>query len=99
MLRSVVLAAGIGVVAMAAPVQAAEEFTGRLASGAYYHVEVPDGWQPGDALVLYQHGLDFTTPSSQPELGELRTVMLGEGFSIAGASRYKERSICVAMRA
>ena len=90
MLRSVVLAAGIGVVAMAAPVQAAEEFTGRLASGAYYHVEVPDGWQPGDALVLYQHGLDFTTPSSPPGLGPLRTVMLAEGYAIAATS-YRER--------
>src|SRR4029077_11111696 len=90
MLRTVVLAAGIGIVAMAAPVQAAEEFTGRLASGAYYHVEVPDGWQPGDALVLYQHGLDFTTPSSPPGLGPLRTVMLAEGYAIAATS-YRER--------
>jgi hypothetical protein len=90
MLRCVVLAAGIAVVAMAAPVQADQEFTGRLASGAYYHVEVPDGWQPGDALVLYQHGLDFTAPSNPPGLGPLRAVMLAEGYAIAATS-YRER--------
>lgn len=90
MLRSVVPAAGLAILALASPVQATQEFTGRLGSGAYYHVEIPDGWQPGGALVLYQHGLDFTTPSDPPGLGPLRTAMLAEGYAIAATS-YRER--------
>ena len=90
MLRFVVFAAGLAMLAAAAPVRASGEFTGQLPSGAYYHVEIPDGWQPGDALVLYQHGLDFTNPSDPPGLGPLHTVMLAEGYAIAATS-YRER--------
>ena len=75
-MRHVILAAGLAAMAEAAPAQATQEFSGRLDSGAYYHVEIPDGWQPGDALVMYQHGLDFTTPSNTPGLGPLRSVVL-----------------------
>jgi hypothetical protein len=89
MWRSIVLAAVL-VSAHAASARAAEEFTGRLASGAYYHVAIPEQWQPGDALVLYQHGLDFSDPGDPPGLGPLRGVMLAEGYAIA-ASSYSER--------
>ena len=52
MLRHLVFAAGLVGFAAAAPVQATtQEFTGSLPSGAWYHIEIPDGWQPGDALV------------------------------------------------
>lgn len=90
MLRSIVLAAGLIVLAVAPPLRATQEFTGRVASGAYYQIQIPDGWQPGDALVLYQHGLDFTTPSDRPGLGPLRSVMLSEGYAIAATS-YRQR--------
>jgi len=90
MLRQLLLAAGLGLVAATAPVRASQEFTGELASGAWYHVDIPDGWRPGDALVLYQHGLDFTTPSNPPGLGPLKAVMLDEGYAIAATS-YRER--------
>ncbi|MET0229571.1 MAG: hypothetical protein ABW186_01405 [Rhodanobacteraceae bacterium] len=90
MLRHLILAAGLGLVASTAPARASQEFTGELPSGAWYHVDIPDDWQPGDALVLYQHGLDFTTPSNPPGLGPLKTVMLDEGYAIAATS-YRER--------
>jgi pimeloyl-ACP methyl ester carboxylesterase len=90
MLRPMLLAAGLGLVAATAPARASQEFTGELASGAWYHVDIPDGWQPGDALVLYQHGLDFTTPSNPPGLGPLKSVMLAEGYAIAATS-YRTR--------
>jgi hypothetical protein len=90
MLRSIVLFAGLIVLAAAPPARATQEFTGRVASGAYYRIQIPDGWQPGDALVLYQHGLDFTTPSDYPGLGPLRSVVLSEGYAIAATS-YRER--------
>ena len=83
MLRSIVFAAGLLSLAVAFPARATQEFTGRVASGAYYRIQIPDGWQPGDALVMYQHGLDFTTPSDTPGLGPLRSVMLSEGYAIA----------------
>ncbi len=90
MLRPIVLAAGLIIAATTAPVKATQEFTGSLPSGAYYHVEVPDGWQAGGTLVLYQHGLDFTPPANTPGLGPLRSVMLAEGYAIA-ATTYRER--------
>ncbi len=90
MLRQMLLAAGLGLVASTAPARASQEFTGELSSGAWYHVDIPDGWRPGDALVLYQHGLDFTAPSDPPGLGPLKAVMLSEGYAIA-ASSYRER--------
>jgi hypothetical protein len=86
MLRHLRLAAVLGLAAATAPVRASQEFTGELPSGAWYHVEIPDGWRPGDALVLYQHGLDFTTPANPPGLGPLSSVMLDEGYAIAATS-------------
>jgi hypothetical protein len=75
----------------AAGAQAAtREYTGTLASGAWYHIELPDNWRPGDALVLYQHGFDLDPPSDPPGLGPLRTVMLAEGYALAATS-YRER--------
>ena len=65
MLRYTTLAFGLIVLALASPARPAE-FSGELSSGAWYHVEIPDGWQAGDTLVLYQHGLDFTPPSNAP---------------------------------
>jgi hypothetical protein len=89
MLRYVTFAVGLFALALASPARPAE-FSGELASGAWYHVEIPDGWQPGDTLVLYQHGLDFTPPPNAPGLGPLRDVMLSEGYAVAATS-YQER--------
>ena len=89
MLRYVTFVVGLLAFALASPARPAE-FSGELSSGAWYHVDIPDGWQPGDTLVLYQHGLDFTPPSNSPGLGPLRDVMLSEGYAVAATS-YQER--------
>jgi len=89
MLRYVTFAVGLLAFALASPARPAE-FSGELSSGAWYHVDIPDGWQAGDTLVLYQHGLDFTPPSDSPGLGPLRDVMLSEGYAVA-ATTYQER--------
>jgi len=90
MLRPLVFAAGLGLLASALPARAVQEFTGTVPSGAYYHIAVPDDWRPGDPLVLYQHGLDFSVASDAPGLGPLKSVMLAEGYAIA-ASSFQQR--------
>jgi hypothetical protein len=81
--------AGLCLHAAGAPA-ASREYTGVAASGAWYHIEVPDSWRAGDALVLYQHGLDFQNATDPPGLGPLREVMLAEGYAVA-ASSYRQR--------
>lgn len=76
--------------AFAAPV----EYTGRTPGGAWYRIAVPDGWQPGGPLVLYQHGLDFKRPSGPPGLGPVPDAMLQQGYAIA-ASSFRERGWAV----
>lgn len=69
---------------------AVREFTGLAPSGAWYHIAIPDGWHAGNALVMYQHGLDFKNATNPPGLGPLRDVALAEGYAIA-ASSYRQR--------
>lgn len=61
--------------------------TARLDSGAHIRIAVPDGWEPGDGLVLFQHGfnMEFDT---DPDLGPWEDVLLREGYAI-GASGYR----------
>lgn len=74
-----------------APTRAAvQEYTGRTPSGAWYRIAVPDGWRAGGALVMYQHGFDFSAPSGPPSLGPLRDVALAEGYAVA-ASSFRQR--------
>ncbi|MEO5624037.1 MAG: hypothetical protein ABJB02_00405 [Dokdonella sp.] len=65
---------------------AARDVTGVAPSGAWYHIAIPEGWHAGDALVLYQHGFDFTVATNPPGLGPLRDVVLAEGYAIAATS-------------
>ncbi|MEP7043361.1 MAG: hypothetical protein ABI843_09870 [Dokdonella sp.] len=83
-------AALLALAAITATPLAAQEFTGQAPSGAWYHLQAPDGWQPGGALVLYQHGLDFSPAENPPGLGPLKSLMLSEGYAIA-ASSYNQR--------
>ncbi|MGA9343296.1 MAG: hypothetical protein WBV61_13300 [Rhodanobacteraceae bacterium] len=69
---------------------AVREFSGVAPSGATYSIAAPDDWQPGDTLVLYQHGFNFGAPAGTPSLGPLRDVMLGEGYAVAATS-YRQR--------
>lgn len=76
---------------LASPLQAASRvYTGVAQSGAWYQIEVPDGWHAGDAVVLFQHGFDLKTASNPPGLGPLREVMLAEGYAVAATS-YSQR--------
>lgn len=78
------------VLAGSGDLHADQEWSGRAPSGAWFRMQVPDGWKPGDALVLFQHGLDFSEASGPPSLGPLKSVMLAEGYAIA-ASAFNQR--------
>ncbi|MEO7062163.1 MAG: hypothetical protein ABI082_00115 [Dokdonella sp.] len=80
-----------GICANAVAQTAVQEFTGTTPSGAWYHIQLPPGWKAGNALVMYQHGLDFKNASNPPGVGPLSKVMLGEGYAIA-ASSFSQRS-------
>lgn len=73
---------------------AVQEFTGQAPSGAWYRIQAPDDWKPGDALVLFQHGLTFNQPDGPPSLGPLKSVMLAEGYAVA-ASAFNQRGWAV----
>lgn len=70
------------------PVHAAWERIGQTPSGAVYRIAVPDTWQAGDDLVVYQHGLSFERDLS-PELGPLLELQLAQGYAVA-ASGYSQ---------
>ena len=71
--------------------RAVQTLSGQTASGAYYQIQVPDGWKAGDSLVLFQHGLSFDPPKPNPSLGPLATLQLQEGYAVA-ASSYSQRA-------
>src|SRR5688572_30783925 len=82
------LAAGLWIAAPPAAA-AAEETAGVAPGGAAWRIAVPDGWRPGDGLVLVQHGFAFDRVDD-PTLGPLRDRMLADGFAVA-ASGYRQR--------
>jgi hypothetical protein len=84
---------GVGIAALLAMMSAHAErdFSGQTPSGAYYRIAVPDNWQAGQVLVMYQHGLTFEEPGPNPDLGPLKDLQLSEGYAIA-ASSYRQRS-------
>lgn len=65
---------------------ASRETSGIAPSGAWYHIEVPDGWRAGDTLVMFQHGFDLEPATDAPGLGPLRSLMLDEGYAVAATS-------------
>lgn len=81
--------AGLLALGLSAPAAAVRELQGQGQSGAHYVIAVPDGWEAGDALVLYQHGLNFS-PDNDPGLGPLRDIALEQGYAIA-ASGFSSR--------
>jgi len=72
----------------------AQEISGTTASGVWYRIAVPAGWQAGGPLVLYQHGFNFSEADGPPSLGPLRDVMLSQGYAVA-ASAYAQRGWAV----
>lgn len=76
-----VLLTGLSTLAAAQTVR-----TGQTASGAFYQIAVPDGWQPSDGLVIWNHGFDLGAPEPEPDLGPLVDLQLGEGYAVAASS-------------
>ncbi len=62
------------------------ELTGQTAGGAYYKIMVPDGWQPADGLVIWNHGFDLSPIGPVTDLGPLAEVQLAEGYAVAASS-------------
>ena len=60
--------------------------TGQTASGAYYQIAVPPGWQPADGLVIWNHGFTLNPPGPNPSLGPLSDLQLAEGYAVAASS-------------
>ncbi len=60
------------------------EISETLPSGAHIRIAVPDGWRPGDGLVLYQHGFNMEF-DVDPDLGPLRERQLGDGYALAAS--------------
>ncbi|MBX3726211.1 MAG: hypothetical protein KF823_09860 [Xanthomonadales bacterium] len=61
---------------------AAWEREGQLPSGAIFKVAVPEGWQPGDGLVVFQRDLALE-PDRMPGLGPLAARQLAQGWAVA----------------
>ena len=68
--------------AMAGPT----DISGQTASGAFYRIVVPVGWQPADGLVIWNHGFDLGAVGPVSDLGPLVDVQLAEGWAVAASS-------------
>lgn len=62
------------------------ELNGQTSSGAFYKITVPDGWQPADGLVLWNHGFDLSPIGPVDSLGPLADLQLAEGYAVAASS-------------
>ncbi len=62
--------------------------SGQTASGAFYRVEVPGGWQGADGLVIWNHGFDLAAVGelTHEDLGPLVDSQLAEGYAVAASS-------------
>ena len=81
----------VGLLLFAGAAHAERDFSGQTASGAYYSIRVPDNWQSGGTLVLFQHGLSFDPPAPNPSLGPIADLQVAEGYAIA-ASSFSQRA-------
>lgn len=65
---------------------ATQEASGQFASGAYWRAVAPEGWEPGDGLVVWNHGFDLKPPGPLPDLGVLAELQLSQGYAVAATS-------------
>lgn len=70
----------------ALPAAALTEAGGRFESGAYWSARVPDGWRPGDGLVIWNHGFDLNPLDTSPDLGDLAPLQLSQGYAVTATS-------------
>lgn len=78
LLAVLVLAAG--------PSRAVIEAGGQFPSGAYWRAQAPETWQPGDGLVIWNHGFDLNPLHPAPDLGALAPLQLSQGYAVAATS-------------
>jgi hypothetical protein len=76
------LAAGLA----GSAVQAQTVVQGQTDSGAYHTFMVPDGWQPQDGLVIWNHGFSLNPVGPVSDLGPLVALQLSEGYAVAASS-------------
>jgi hypothetical protein len=62
------------------------ELTGNTSGGAFYTILVPDGWEPADGLVIWNHGFSLDPIGPVSDLGPLAAVQLSEGYAVAASS-------------
>ncbi len=62
------------------------ELTGETAGGAHYKIVVPDGWEPEDGLVIWNHGFSLNPIGPVDDLGPLFDLQLAEGYAVAASS-------------
>lgn len=79
-------------IGLAAPLAAQQTLNGQSPGGAYWTIQTPAGWRPGDGLVLVNHGYDAAAIDTTPSLGPaaLRERVLSQGLALA-ASSYRLR--------
>lgn len=78
---------------LAVPSLAAQQtLNGQSPGGAWWTIQTPPGWRPGDGLVLINHGYDAEPIDTTPSLGPaaLRDRLLAQGLALA-ASSYRLR--------
>ncbi|MEO1087649.1 MAG: hypothetical protein AAFY88_25725, partial [Acidobacteriota bacterium] len=71
---------------IATPLWAQTTVNGQTETGAFYTFIVPDGWQPANGLVIWNHGFDLNPVSANPDLGPLRDLHLSQGYAVAASS-------------
>lgn len=76
----------------AGPLAVQQTLNGQSPGGAFWSIQTPAGWRPGDGLVLVNHGYDAEPIDTTPSLGPaaLRERVLSQGLALA-ASSYRLR--------
>ncbi len=61
---------------------------GQTASGAHYRLVVPDGWNPADGLVVWNHGFSLSPvgPVDVDETALIEAFALPQGYAVAASS-------------
>lgn len=86
-LRILLILSLLGAIAVSMPAAAQEQTAqGQTPSGAFYRIRVPEGWEPADGLVIYNHGFDLGEVDAGVSLGPLVDVQLDQGYAVAASS-------------
>lgn len=59
---------------------------GQTETGAYYTIQVPDGWTPANGLVIWNHGFSLDPIAPGPDMGPLVDLQLSQGYAVAASS-------------